>query len=97
MQTKVIARRALDRAVEILGSQAALAKEIGYKDRRNVWPWFNAGLLPLQEKCPAIERATGGAVICEELRPDLPWIRVPDKNWTWHREGRPVVDVSQAA
>lgn len=24
-------------------------------------------------RCPAIERATGGAVTCEELRPDVDW------------------------
>ncbi len=25
------------------------------------------------ERCPAIERATGGAVRCEDLRPDVDW------------------------
>jgi len=25
------------------------------------------------ERCPEIERATGGAVICEDLRPDVDW------------------------
>ena len=25
------------------------------------------------ERCPAIERATNGAVRCEELRPDVDW------------------------
>lgn len=25
------------------------------------------------EHCPAIERATGGAVRCEDLRPDIDW------------------------
>lgn len=25
------------------------------------------------EHCPAIERATGGAVRCEDLRPDVDW------------------------
>lgn len=25
------------------------------------------------ERCPAIERATGGTVTCEELRPDVDW------------------------
>lgn len=25
------------------------------------------------ERCPAIERATAGAVTCEELRPDVDW------------------------
>lgn len=32
------------------------------------------------ERCPAIERATAGAVRCEELRPDVDWayLRAPD-------------------
>ena len=25
------------------------------------------------ERCPSIERATNGAVTCEELRPDVDW------------------------
>lgn len=31
------------------------------------------------EKCPVIERETGGAVRCEELRPDVAWdvLRAP--------------------
>jgi DNA-binding transcriptional regulator YdaS (Cro superfamily) len=30
------------------------------------------GIRPIPaERCPDIERATGGAVTCEELRPDL--------------------------
>lgn len=28
------------------------------------------------ERCPAIERATGGAVRCEELRPDVDWAAI---------------------
>ena len=34
---------ALTKAAAIVGGQAALAKALGYKDRRNVWPWFNQG------------------------------------------------------
>lgn len=41
--------------------------------------------------CPAIERATEGAVTCEELRPDVSWVRVPDAAWP-HPQGRPLVD-----
>lgn len=31
------------------------------------------------ERCPAIERATNGAVRCEDLRPDVEWsvLRIP--------------------
>jgi DNA-binding transcriptional regulator YdaS (Cro superfamily) len=35
--------------------------------------WRN-GIRPVPaERCPAIERATGGAVRCEDLRPDVDW------------------------
>jgi DNA-binding transcriptional regulator YdaS (Cro superfamily) len=64
---------ALRRAADILGGQAALASVLGYPDRRNVWPWFNTDRPLPAEHCPAIERATGGAVRCEELRPDVAW------------------------
>lgn len=34
--------------------------------------WRKRGRVPA-EHCPAIERATGGAVRCEDLRPDVDW------------------------
>lgn len=42
-------------------------------------------------RCPAIERATVGSVACEELRPDVQWVRIPDKTLP-HPKGRPLVD-----
>ena len=70
-------KRALRRAAEVLGGQSAIASACGYKDRRNVWPWFAFPhrLVPL-EHCIAIERATtaaGSPVRREELRPDIAW------------------------
>lgn len=60
--------------------------------RNNVRP------IPI-DRCPDIERATDGNVPCEELRPDVVWVRVPDPDWP-HPQGRPLVDhttkVSQA-
>lgn len=53
--------------------------------------WKN-GVRPIpDDRCPAIEFATAGAVTCEELRPDLVWVRVPDTAWP-HPGGRPLVD-----
>lgn len=34
---------------------------------------WKAGSPVPAERCPAIEAATGGAVTCEELRPDVAW------------------------
>ena len=49
------------------------------------------------EGCAEIERATAGAVTCEQLRPDLQWHRVADADWLWHPSGRPVLEVAKAA
>lgn len=66
-------KAALRRAAELLGGQAAVALACGFPDRRHVWPWFNTDRRVPAEHCPAIERATAGAVRCEELRPDVQW------------------------
>lgn len=66
-------KAALHRAVKIVGGQAALAAMLGYADRRNVWPWLNTDRRLPAEHCPVIERATNGAVRCEDLRPDVAW------------------------
>ena len=31
------------------------------------------------EHCPRIERITGGSVRCEDLRPDVEWLRINGK------------------
>ena len=35
--------------------------------------WKDAGRKVPAEHCPLIERATGGVVRCEHLRPDIEW------------------------
>ncbi|MBS7348693.1 MAG: helix-turn-helix domain-containing protein [Comamonas sp.] len=42
-------------------------------------------------RCPSIELATGGAVTCDELLPNLTWYRIPDAAWP-HPLGRPALD-----
>lgn len=79
----------LHRAIDLLGSQKALADAIG-EDQRLVWAWINRGSLP-EDYCPSIELATAGEVVCEDLRPDISWVRVKDKSWP-HPKGRPLVD-----
>lgn len=61
---------AIERAIEIFGSQAALAKALGVAQAQ-ISQW-KTGERPIPiERCPMIERATAGVVTCEELRPDL--------------------------
>lgn len=46
--------------------------------------------------CPAIELATAGEFVCEVMRPDLTWQRVPDPEWP-HKDGRPLLDFAPQA
>lgn len=60
------------RACEIVGGVARLAALLGVRPP-TVSQW-RRGPRPIPaERCPAIERATGGAVRCEDLRPDVDW------------------------
>ncbi|WP_081266649.1 transcriptional regulator [Variovorax paradoxus] len=54
------------------GRQSALAAALGCQSQL-IWQWSRGIRRVPAEKCPAIERATGRAVTCEELRPDVPW------------------------
>jgi DNA-binding transcriptional regulator YdaS (Cro superfamily) len=80
------------------GSQTRLAEAIEAQPQL-VWQWAQPDgrrRVPV-ERCPAIERATAGAVTCEELRPDACWHRVADPAWPWHPQGRPLIDVARRA
>ena len=61
---------ALEKAVRLVGGQTALAKAVAVK-QGHVWWWLNKSGKAPAEKCIDIERATGGAVRREDLRPDL--------------------------
>lgn len=62
----------IDRAAALIGSQARMASLLGVT-RAAVNQWKTEGRTVPAEHCPAIEEATGGAVLCEELRPDVNW------------------------
>jgi DNA-binding transcriptional regulator YdaS (Cro superfamily) len=83
---------ALERAIEIAGSVGKLADAIG--SRQSVVSNWRARGNVSAEGCAEIERATAGAVTCEELRPDLRWQRMTDAAWPWHANGRPLLDVA---
>lgn len=57
------------KAASIVGSRQELAKLLGVT-KGAVWQWEHERQVPA-ERCIDIERATAGAVTCEELRPDL--------------------------
>lgn len=60
---------ALDKAIENVGTGAALARLIGVVPM-TITQWKRRGNVP-PERCAAIERATNGAVTRYDLRPDI--------------------------
>ncbi len=83
------------KAAEAVGSQVTLARLLSVTPGA-VSQWLG-GLRPVPfDRCPAIERATDGRVLCEEIRPDVRWQRVPDAAWP-HPQGRPCIDVAAPA
>lgn len=63
---------ALTKAIEIIGSQAKLARLLG-KKQPHIFKWLHSPVGVPAEHCPAIERLTDHAVTCEQLRPDVDW------------------------
>lgn len=63
-------KTALERAIAILGTPSALARELG------ITPWAVSKWnkqRPPKDRCLAIEKATQGQVTAEQLRPDINW------------------------
>ena len=77
------------------GNQAMLCADIGaHSPDMSRWA---TGARPIPaERCPSIERFTGGEVTCEEMRPDVRWHRIRDKTWP-NPGGRPLIDVAVVA
>ena len=77
--------------IDQLGGPTAVARMVGCRVP-SVIEWRKRGIPA--DRCPAIERATSGAVTVETLRPDAAWSRIPDPAWP-HPAGRPVIDVAR--
>lgn len=65
--------KTLERAINIVGSVTELAKKLGISQSA-VSNWKARGFVPL-DFCHPIEIATKSKVRCEEIRPDVTWIR----------------------
>lgn len=61
---------ALEKAVELLGSQAELARKIG-KKQAHIWNWLHRDRRVPADMAMQIELATDGKVTRHELRPDI--------------------------
>lgn len=62
----------ISRAISIVGSASALAKELGVTPQA-VCFWRDGDRQIPADICPSIERITKRDVQCEELRPDVEW------------------------
>lgn len=56
-------------------TQAEFAERVGVTQSM-VWQWITRRRPVAPKRCPIIERETGGAVRCEDLRPDVDWATV---------------------
>jgi DNA-binding transcriptional regulator YdaS (Cro superfamily) len=85
---------ALSKALNIVGGPAKMARQLGERQQTvSAWDRRGKGRVPA-EHCPGIERATRGAVRCEDLRPDVEW-------WVlrhgWEHAPQPATGSSAAA
>jgi len=55
------------------------------------WGFDPEKKLPIQ-RAPEIEFFSSAIVTCEEMLPDVTWVRVDDPDWP-HPLGRPLIDV----
>ena len=83
----------IQQACSSVGSAASLARALSVTPSM-VTQWTRGIRGIPADRCPAIERATSGAVTAEVLRPDVAWSRIPDPSWP-HPAGRPVIDVAR--
>lgn len=78
-------------SIDDLGGTLAVARMAGVA-APSVTAWRRRGI-PM-ERCPALEAGTEGRYTCEQMRPDVRWVRVADAAWPWHPKGRPLIDVA---
>ena len=65
----------INQAINILGSQVALARAVGVQ-RQAVSGWASGRYLVPVKHCPKIEKVVARKVTCEQLRPDFDWSTV---------------------
>ena len=72
-------KSAIRKACCHVGTQSKLAALLGVSVP-TVNQWVHGNRPIPAERCPEIEKATGGAVRCEELRPDVDWAYLRKSN-----------------
>lgn len=87
-------QKSIREACRIVGGQAVLARLLMVSPP-TVNQWVSGTRQVPAERCPAIEKATDGAVTCEELRPDVDWsyLRGTGANKQSNQRGNVVIPV----
>lgn len=65
-------KNAFSNATQIVGGVVKMARLLKVSSP-TVSQWKNDGRPIPAARCPTVERATNGAVRCEDLRPDVDW------------------------
>lgn len=74
MTISMTPQEALQKAIDIVGSQARLAREIGGGIKQaHISYWVTHAEVVPAEHCPTIERIVQHAVRCEDLNPRVDW------------------------
>lgn len=85
--TREMENAAFDKACRCTGGLTKLAAVLN-RTKQALNHYKTSGVP--DDMCPLIERATKFEVTCEELRPDLNWVRVADAEW---QGGKPLLDL----
>ncbi len=79
-------QEALQKAIQIVGSQSRLAREIGGGIKQaHVHYWLTQAPAVPAEHCPTIELIVKSEVRCEQLNPNVDW-------WVLRHKSVPVLD-----
>lgn len=68
----------LRKAIELMGGLQSAQRSLGLNTYQAMQAWKRTRVPA--EYCPAIEKATQGAVRCEDLRPDVDWAYLRSTN-----------------
>jgi DNA-binding transcriptional regulator YdaS (Cro superfamily) len=78
------------------GNQTAAAADLRVS-QPTVSEWLR-GVRPVPHASAAdMERLSGGRILANKVRDDARWSRSKELHWPWHKDGRPVLDVTKAA
>jgi len=84
------------KAVRLLGGPVRAAARLHVERYQTVQSWLRHRIPA--EYCPLIERETGGAVRCEDLRPDVAWdVLRKQVGAGVHAEAKPATSKPKAA